>query len=114
MASFLTELLELMPHEILAQPGILTGTGGFVESGAVLVIPCQIEGESTLERDNQTGREVVASHTAITGEFNGLTVDGFRYTLPAEFPEPRVDLTALRVDPVSDEDGPLYEIVHFP
>ncbi len=110
----MAELLELMPHELLAQPGYLTGTGSFVDSGSVLAIPCQIEGESRLVRDNQSGREVVASHTAYTGEFNGLTVDGYRYTLPSEFPDPRVDLTALRVDPVSDEDGPLYEVVSFP
>ena len=111
---FMAELLELMPHELLAQPGFLTGTGGFVESGEVLVIPCQIEGESKMVRDNQTGREVVATHIVYTGEFNSLTVDGFRYTLPSEFPEPRIDLRALRVDPVSDEDGPLYEVVSFP
>ena len=64
-------------------------------------------------RDNQ-GREVVASHTAYCGEFNGLTVDAFRFTLPAEFPEPRVDLVAIRVDPNSDEDGTLFEVVSFP
>lgn len=112
--TFLEDLQELAPHELLAQPGYLTGTGGFVPSGAVLQIPCNIEGESTMVRDNRTGREVVASHTAYCLEFNSLTVDGFRFTLPAEFPEPRVDLKAIRVDPASDEEGTLYEIVSFP
>ena len=114
MASFLAELLELMPHELRAQPGYLTGTGGFVESGEVLIIPCNIEGESKLVRDNQSGREVVASHTAYCGEFNGLTTDGYRYSIPSDFPEPRTDLVAIRVDPVSDEDGTLYEVVSLP
>lgn len=112
--TFLANLLDMMPHELLAQPGYETGSGDFVDSGEVLAIPCQIEGTSDLFRDNRSGREVVASHTAICGEFNSLTVDGFRFTLPDDFPEPRVDLRALKVDPVSDESGPLYEIVIFP
>ncbi len=113
MGTFLEDLRELAPHELLAQPGFLTGTGGFVPSGDVLTIPCNIEGEATLVRDNQA-REVVSSYTAFCLEFNSLTVDGFRFTLPAEFPEPRVDLKAIRVDPNSDEEGTLFEVVSFP
>jgi len=102
-----------MPHELLAQPGASNEKGDFVPSGAELAIQCQIEGENKLIRDS-LGREVTSTRVVITGEFVGLTIDGFRYSLPADFAEPRTDLVAIAVDPVSDEDGLLYEIVRFP
>jgi hypothetical protein len=113
MGTFLEELAELAPHILVAQPGYLTGAGDFVASGEVLQITCQIEGESQLVRDNQA-REVVSSFNAICLEFNALTVDGFRYAIPSSFPEPTINLVAVRVDPASDEDGALYETVFFP
>lgn len=113
MADFLTELLELMPHTLTAQPGTTDAKGGFTPSGASIAIPCQIEGENKLIRDLD-GREVTSTRVVYTGEFVGLTIDGYRYDLPVGFPEPRTELVAIAIDPVSDEDGLLYEIVRFP
>lgn len=113
MADFLTELQELMPHTLTAQPGTTDAKGNFTPSGTALAIPCQIEGENVLVRD-QNGRDVTSTRVVYTGEFNGLTIDGFRYDLPVGFPEPRTDLVAVIIDPASDEDGLLYEIVRFP
>jgi hypothetical protein len=113
VADFLAELLELMPHELSAQPGITDAKGTFTPSGAVVAIPCQIEGENKLIAD-QLGREVTSTRVVYTGEFIGLTIDDWRFDLPAGFPKPRAELKALAIDPASDEDGLLYEIVRFP
>lgn len=113
LPSFLPELLELMPHILLAQPGTTDEYGAFVASGSALAIQCQIEGDSRLVRD-ASGREVVSSHVAYCGEFNDLSVDGHRYTLPLTFGPPRELIQAIRVDPASDEDGVLYEVVRLP
>lgn len=113
MAEFMTELLELMPHELTAQPGVSDAKDNFVPSGDAIVIPCQIEGENLLIRD-QLGRDVTSTRVVLTGVFSGLTIDGYRYSLPAEFPEPRTELIAIAIDPESDETGLIGEIVRFP
>ncbi len=113
MADFLTELLDLMPHTLTAQPGTTDAKDNFTPSGSALAIPCNIEGESKLVPD-QLGRQVTSRFLVYTGQFNSLTIEGFRYSLPVEFPAPRIELKAILVDPVSDEDGTLYEIVRFP
>lgn len=102
-----------MPHTLTAQPGATDEKDNFTPSGSALAIPCQIEGDSRLVQD-QMGRDVTSRFLVYCGEFNGLTVDGFRYSIPAEFPEPTTELKAISVDPASDEDGTLYEIVRFP
>ena len=101
MAEFMTELLELMPYELTAQPGYSDAKDNFVPSGDALVIPCQIEGENRLVRD-QLGRERTSTRVVFTGVFSGLTIDDYRYSLPVEFPEPRTDLIAIAIDPESD------------
>lgn len=114
--NFLAELMALAPHQLVATPGTTDEVGTFLPSGPALSIPCQIEGESRLVRDPQ-GREVVSSHTIYCLEFNDLSVDRHRYTLPAGFGPPRENIIAISVDPVSDEDSnlqPLYEVVSLP
>lgn len=113
MAGFLEELLELAPHTLVAESGFTDEYGSFIVSGQVLSIPCNIEGESRLVRNAQN-REVVSSHTVFCLEFNDLSVDKHRFTLPAPFGPPRDKLEAIRVDPVSDENGTLYEVVALP
>ncbi len=113
MADFMTELLELMPHTLTAQPGFSDAKDNFVPSGAALAIQCQIEGENRLVRD-QLGRERTSTRVVYTGEFIGLTIDDFRYSLPVSFAEPRTDLVAIAIDPESDETGLIGEIVRFP
>jgi hypothetical protein len=111
-ASIVNDLLELMPDTLTATPGHLDGYGKFVASGAVLALPCYISGKTRLVRD-LTGQEVVSSMKVTVGGVNDLTVEGHRYTLPTRF-NPRVDLRAILVKKVSDEDGPHHEVVMFP
>lgn len=112
---FLAELMELAPHELVATPGHNDEYGRFiVASGqSAISVPCQIEGVSRLVR-NVRGQEVVSSHFAYCLQFNNLSVDRHRYTLPSTFGPPRENIEAIRVDPVSDEGGLLYEIVALP
>jgi hypothetical protein len=110
---FLGELADLMPHTVVVTPGVEDAYGEFVASGAALAIRCQIEGEKVQVRDS-LGHEVTASHTIYCGDFSGLTVTLHRYTLPAAFGPPRDLLKAIRVDPVSDESGTLFEVVYLP
>ena len=104
--AFDPEFLQLMPDTLLAQPGTLDAFGKFTASGAALSLSCRIEGRQIMTRDS-TGREVVSSRQAVMAGVNDLTVDGYRYTLPAPF-SPRDDLVAIGIDRESDEDGPCY------
>lgn len=63
---------------------------------------------------DQQGREIVSSVHAVVLGLNSLTVEGFRYTLPSNRPEPRTNLKAIAVRIVPDEDGPNHEVVDFP
>jgi hypothetical protein len=110
---FLGELADLMPHAVVVTPGVEDAYGEFVASGATFVVSGQVEGELVQVRD-ALGHEVTASHVIYCGAFYGLTVTLHRYTLPAAFGPPRDLLKAIRVDPVSDESGPLFEVVYLP
>jgi hypothetical protein len=110
--TILDDLADMFPDVLTAQPGSLDAFGGFTPSGAALALDCYIEGGAKLVRD-KSGQEVVSSVQAIVASAPGLTVDDYRYTLPARF-DPREDLRAIGVVEVSDEDGALYEEVLFP
>lgn len=111
--AFLDDLLDLAPHQLTATPYTTDAYGTPTPSGPPLSIPCQIEGVSRMVRDPQ-GREVVSSFTIYCLEFNDLSVDGHMFTLPASFGPPNSNIKAIRVDPHSDEDGTLFEVVSLP
>ncbi len=113
MVDFMTELLELAPHELVAQPGFSDAKDNFVPSGAAIAISCQIEGEIKRILD-QLGRDVTSTRVVYCMEYNALTIDGYRFSLPPAFAGPTTDLVALVIDPESDETGLIGEIVRFP
>ena len=113
MADFMTELLDLAPHTLTAQPGVSDAKDNFIPSGAALAIPCQIEGEIKRIPD-ALGRDVTSTRLVYCLEYNALTMDGYRFSLPPEFSGPTDDLVALSIDPQSDETGLIGEIVRFP
>lgn len=101
------DLADMFGDVLVAQPGSVDGLGAWTASGSALNPVCHIVAlrGGTLIRD-AGGNEVVSSYKVIVGANPtlGLTVDGHRYDLPSRF-SPRTELTALKVDYVSDEDG---------
>lgn len=112
---FIDEFADCMPGTLTATPGTEDGLGSFVASGSVQSLACRIEGEARLVRD-PNGREVVSSVQAYVGSAPGLTVDGYRYGLPARFPSPADPSghRAISVEHVADEDGAEFEVVMLP
>ena len=110
--SMLDGLLELFGDTIVAHPGFLNEYGDWVASGTAFSLTCRIEGSTRLVRD-PNGHEVVSTYHVIVASFNDLTVDEHRYTLPERY-TPRDSLRAISVRKVSDETGPLYEVLDFP
>jgi hypothetical protein len=106
------DLSDLFLDTIIATPIVSDIAGGFTPSGAVLSLPCRIEGEARLVRDS-TGREVTSSVQVIVAGYNDLTTHEHRYTLPARY-NPRTNLTAIYVDKVSsDTEEECYEELFF-
>ena len=103
----------LMPDTLSCQPGSRDAFGAWTNSGSAITPKCRIEGDRRMVRDS-AGVEVVSSLLAIVSSVVALTVDGYRYTLPARFPAPRVDLEALAVDLVADGDGAHHAEIYFP
>lgn len=108
----LTDLSDMFPDTITCQPGTLDAFGTFTASGSAVTPSCYIEGEIRLVRD-LNGQEVVSTLQVIVADTQGLTVDGYRYTLPARF-SPNSNLKAIGVERVSDEDGAHHERLLFP
>ncbi len=109
---FIDELVGLMPDTLIAQPGSMSGFGGWTASGTALSLACRISGGTKLVRDT-SGAEVSSSVHVVVGSVNGLDTTGYRYTLPSDF-SPNVELTAIAARAVRDEDGPAYEVLDFP
>lgn len=112
MSDFAAEFLDMMPDTVTATPGVTNEFGDFIPSGSTLALPCRVEGESRLIRD-QAGREVVSSIQIIVGGVYNLTTHSHRYTLPTRY-NPRLLLTALTIELGVDEEGPTHEIVMLP
>lgn len=138
--SLLDDLGDMMPDTLVAKPGSTDGFGAWTASGTELSMPCLIEGENRLVRDN-AGQEVVSSLQVIVGVtaalieawialgWSGwidagwvsgddayptiLTTTGYRYDLPGRFPQ-RTDLKAIAIERASDEIGAHHEVVQFP
>ena len=112
MATFLGRMLSMMPDTISAQPGTIDEFGGFTAVGAPIDIRCYISGKTNLVREIK-GKEVKSTIKAILNGVNSLTVEGFRFDLPARF-NPRLQLRAITIDRPTDESGPHHETIFFP
>lgn len=110
--SIVDDLSDLFNDTVLAVPGADDGYGTFIASGATLSLPCYIEGKERLAR-TAAGEQVTSLLQVYVAGYNNLTVDEYRYTLPARY-SPDTLLEAVAVEKVNDENGPLYECVHFP
>lgn len=111
-ASIIADLLELMPDTVDAQYGNTDAFGAFTPSGAAVSVQCRVSTKTRLTR-NSAGQEVVSSAQIHTGGVFNLTVEHHRYTLPIRF-SPRLNIKAVRIDRVADENGPHHEVVMLP
>ena len=112
-SSIVPDLLDMMSDTIIAQPGSVDAFGDWTPSGAALNLTCKLIGGNRLVRDQITGKEVVSTVKAVIGSTPGLSVRGYRYTLPARF-GPRTDITAIDARAVTDENGAHHEVVVLP
>lgn len=97
---------------LTAQPVVCDEYGEFLPSGEALALDCHIDGQSRLVR-GMDGREVVSSFRATVPGKHGLTVEGYRYTLPADWMAPS-GMTAIAISRLSDEEGIQGEVVVLP
>ncbi len=112
--SITAELANLATATLTAQPVTEDETGAKTNDGSALALTnVRITGRRQIVRD-ALGVEVVSSVQATILSFNSLTVEGFRFTLPSDWPEPRTNLKAIAVKMVEYEGSPLYEKVYFP
>lgn len=108
--AFIDDLADLMTDTLIAHPGVLDGYGGWLASGAALVIPCRIEASTRLVTDQSTGREVATRFQVFTNDYYNLNPQSYRYTLPSRY-IPSSQLTAYDVIHELDEEGEQYEVV---
>lgn len=104
--------LDMMSDTLVVYPGYIDHFGDWVASGATLSLPCHIEGEIRVAR-NEAGREVVSSVQALVLGNHSLSTSTHRYTLPSRF-SPNDQIQAVAVEKVSDDVGPVYELVMLP
>lgn len=89
-------------------PGTYDGWGDMTP-GTPVQIPCHIEGQHRITRD-QLGQEVVSTVQAYLRGSYGVVVDG-KFTLPARF-SPQ-EPPAINVVEETDESGAHHEVVMF-
>lgn len=112
--SFVDEFLDFMPARVTATPGYTNEYGTFIASGAVIAdIPARIEGRRKLVRREGDAQQILSSVQLYLGAYNGLRVDTHRFSIPSTY-TPNTDLTALSVEVVTDETGPIAEVVYLP
>ena len=112
--AFIDEFLDFMPAKVTAIPGTTNEYGTFVPSGALISnIPARIEGRRKLVRQDGDAQQILSSVQLYLGEYHGLRVDTHRFTLPSTY-TPYESLTALSVEVVTDETGPIAEVVYLP
>ena len=108
-----SELLALFDSTIVVQPGTLDGSGAWLASGSNTSYPARYEFGARIVRD-WTGQEVTSSVFAIVaGVLTTHDPSVLRFTIPAATFLPYSELQALRIDPVSDESGPICCEVYF-
>jgi len=112
--AFLDDLLPLFDATIVAQPGFVDGAGTWFASGGSAEYRCRYEGGPHLVRD-MSGQEVVSSVLCIVG---GVLVSHdpsiMRFDITSPFQPHRLEVQALRIEPVSDETGVIYDEVYLP
>jgi hypothetical protein len=108
---FITDLLELMPHEVTLQPTVQDFKGARSLTGSAQTVPAHVVGQHKVVR-TASGQEKVSTVHAILGGVFGATI-WHKYTLPSAFAP--VVPPALSVETYTEEDGegPSYEIVYF-
>ena len=113
-APLLPLLQDLMSDTISVQSGNSAGTHGdwSPDMTSPLVLACSIDGKK-LTVDGADGKERISVLEIIVGSVNNLTTDGHRYTLPVRYAQ-RVDVEAISVETVQDENGPHHEVVFLP
>lgn len=99
------DLLDLAPFTVSAQNGALSGSGVWSASGSPVSLRSRVEvGPRTVT--DKTGQEVVSSGLVVAlGTLAHYDETLWRFTLPAPFDEPAGYRVALRIDPITDEDG---------
>lgn len=112
-------LLDMMSDTLIAQSGTFDGKRKFTSSGdPALSIPGRFERSMRkLVSRAAPGEEVVSSVIFLAGEYNNLSVEGFRYTLPDQYSTGTAagtPIEAMDVEPVSDENGLHHEEIRFP
>jgi hypothetical protein len=109
----LADLLPLMDATVVAQPGVLDGAGTWLASGGNASYRCRYEGGPQLVRD-AAGQEVVSSLLCIVG---GVLVSHdpsiMRFDITSPFQPHRLEVQALRIEPISDETGVIFAEVYF-
>lgn len=109
-----SDLAELMFHTLTCQPGTEDFAGDWVPSGTALTPKCHIESASVGVRDPVSGEVLLSTVQCYLDGNYFLRPDLYRFTLPADHPEPRTDLKAMKIDRDTDEGGWHHETVYFP
>lgn len=110
--AFMAKFADMLGDTITVTPGNEDGFGDFITSGDVLSIPCRLSTSAKLVRD-LSGRETVSSVRAILDNFYDLDIDNHRFTI-SSLHDPYSMIKAIGIKKVSDESGPLYEVVILP
>jgi Txe/YoeB family toxin of Txe-Axe toxin-antitoxin module len=105
----LRDLRDLFADTVVREPYVSTDRYGAVTYGAAQTWRCRVSNAHRLVRAAD-GREVVSTVQVLIAGTPGCTVRD-RYTLPARFTPQQPPALAVKL--VSDERGPLYEVVLF-
>lgn len=112
--SIVGPLLDLAPDVLVAQPGTVNHAGKWTAAGDSVSPSCRISGKRRRFL-GPGGQEMVSSMQAIVLSTSPvLSVDGYRYDLPARYPAPRTSLRSIFVKLVNDENGLHHQVVMFP
>lgn len=112
--AFIDSFHDVMPARVTAIPGTTNEYGTFVPSGAVIAdIPARIEGHNKLVRREGDAQQVLSSVQLYLGAYNGLKVHTHRFTIPSIY-TPYESLTAIAIEVITDETGPIGEAVYLP
>jgi hypothetical protein len=111
-SDFADLFLDMMADTITVHPGYINHYGDFIASGTTLSLPCHIEGEVRLTRD-EAGTHVASRVQALVLGNHSLTTNLHRYTLPTRF-SPFQSLQAISIEKVTDEESTVYETVMLP
>lgn len=107
------DLIVLADSDIVAQLGTVDGSGTWSPSGDPVTLRARIEAGS-VNVPRQSGQEIATGPLAVVfGLLASNDTRLMRFTLPDRF-VPNVLIQASRIEPVSDETGPIYTEVYFP